>query len=166
MADTNNSSRSLLKATYVPLNIPSANVASTQAPAVAPQPNVMTKVAYLRGLNIRPGEMAALHKSPKMKELKLEGLRGTKNRKAVPGKPLTSVAEAVTTTLSPSLMTTHGPLLAKASTDDLQSLGRELHDIRQQKLNTVSKALKTVTGEYAKSIGSAPELVTHAAALQ
>jgi hypothetical protein len=105
MADTNNSSRSLLKATYVPLNVSSANVASTQAAAVAPQPNVMMKAAYLRGLNIRPGEMAALHKSPKMKELKLEGLPRTKTRKAVPGKALTSVAEAVTTTLSPSLMT-------------------------------------------------------------
>jgi hypothetical protein len=166
MANNNNSSRSLLKATYVPVKIPVANVASSAAASAAPQPNVMMKVAYLRGLNIRPDEMEALHNSPKLKKIKLARLSKTNIRKAIPGQALTKVTEAVTNSLSPGLMSTHGALLAKATTENLQSLGRELHEIRQQKVNTVSTALKTVTHDYAKHIGSSPELVTHTDALQ
>ncbi len=170
MADSTNSSRKTLKATYVPLKLPPAapqQPGGADAAGPSPQPNVMLKVAYIRGLNIRPAEIESLQKAPALQGLHLQPSPALQVAQAVvPRQPLIDVVKAVTTDLSPALMVTHGPLLANASVAALETLGRELHNARQTKVATAATSLTTIVRAYADSKNTAPELVDQSQALQ
>src|ERR1700682_4532114 len=118
MSVPTNSGRTLLKATYVPLKLSSA--ASQQSsggnpPVPSQPPNVLMKVAYLRGLNIRPSKMAKLQASPAVQALQLKARRSAASQTKSSSGALIDVAKEVSTNLSPSTMAAHAPLLAAAS---------------------------------------------------
>eukprot|EP01035_Chromulina_nebulosa_P055220 gene55220-75660_t len=138
MADSTNSSRRLLKATYVPARVPAPTTpggtgdipprpSDPPNPTTPSNPNVMKKIAFLRGLNFRPAELAALRGPGRG-----AALAGDGDGSVADPSSLIDLVEQVSTNLSPALIASHGALLARLGADDLAAVARQLLAVRRE----------------------------------
>ncbi len=98
----------------------------------------MTKVAFIRGLNVRPAEFQALQDTPEVLAPNPGSTRSDPPaspaaEQVAPGVDyprLLDVVKAVATDLSPELMRTHGQLLRVATPEGLATVGQAVQQIR------------------------------------
>ena len=127
-----NSSRQLLKATYVPVNV---GQSSNQQPgqAAPPQPNLMKKIAFMRGLGVRPSELSVL------KQMAVKPSAKTSAKRARL-RPLPDLVEKIATIPTSTLVARYGKQLADLPANDLADFGRQLLDLRHKQINRVVAA--------------------------
>ena len=157
MAERYNSQRSLYRATYVPTrfaqpresNGDGGPITATRQPGTG---RVMSKVAYIRGLNIRPAEFAKLSAGPIA--------RPRKHAEEPPH--LLNVVKKITTNLSPHLMASDAAILRGDVTADLEAIGRHLADLRQATITDMNQLIGAIRTSYAWS-RNIPEAVVDTA---
>jgi hypothetical protein len=158
-----NSQRTLLKATYVPTNLPTQALAAGATKGQAPPApaRVMAKVAFVRGLGIRTSEFAALAKSSI--PARQQAIRGTATANKTTTHShfprLLGAINAVTSDLAPQTMDAHSGVLAKAVPEDIAAIARALSVLRAETASQLADALRAIRGAYAGSLKTLPELV-------
>jgi hypothetical protein len=166
-----NSRRTLARATYVPTKPLKADAngggdGPGQGPVVLSR--VMPKVAFIRGLNVRPAEFQALQDTPEVLALD-PGATGSKlpappaagqPAQGVDRRSLLDAVKAVATDLSPELMRSHGQLLRAATPEDLAAIGRAVQQFRAGVTTDISTLLHNIRVAYATSRQVGPETVT------
>src|SRR6266508_4793047 len=166
-----NSRRTLARATYVPTRPPKADAngggdGPGQGPVVLSR--VMPKVAFIRGLNVRPAEFQALQGTPEVLALD-PGSTGSEplatpaagqSAQGVDRRSLLDVVKAVATDLSPELMRTHGQLLRAATPEDLAAIGQAVQQFRAGVATDISTLLHNIRVAYARSRQVGPDTVT------
>jgi hypothetical protein len=153
MTDRYNSQRSLYRATYVPTRFkPQTQEDESAIAAVPSKGRVMQKVAFIRGLNIRPAEFAKLEAIP------IPIIHPTQPRmSAKPSPELLNAVKLVTTNLSPQLMATDAALLRSAVGPDLAAIGQQVVTFRKETVDTIDQLLHAIRKAYADSRGLAGE---------
>lgn len=118
MPDLQNSQRRLLKATYVPFKLDSQ--------AQQQSGRAVEKAMFVRSLGIQPAELQALAKNSDVRAL-------TVAPKKSGGAPtsLIDVVRPFSSRVSSSSLKTHGPVLARATTKDLVTLGNAVAHLRR-----------------------------------
>lgn len=147
-----NSQRSLYRATYVPTRFK-----STQEDPATATGRVMAKVAFIRGLNLRPAELARLQPIPVIGRGRTPPAPASP-RAASLSPDLLAVVQSVTRNLSPHLMNTDGAVLRGGVGNGLADIGRAVVEIRQENLALIDQLLHAIRAAFAADRGL-PEYV-------
>jgi Type II secretion system (T2SS), protein G len=164
-----NSQRTLARATYVPTKLPAQPAGGGDGPGQGPAilSRVMPKVAFIRGLNLRPAELQALQDTPELLALN-PGSTGSELAAPSAAKPsaqgvdrqsLLDLVKTVATDLSSELMRTQGQLLRAATPEDLAAIGQAVQQFRAGVATDISTLLHRIRLAYAKSRQVKPETV-------
>lgn len=126
-----NSQRRLYKATYRPLTVPPSERQEAG--------RFLEKLAFLRGLDIRPQEFAQLERSEAE-----QGQSGTLAMRP----PLINAMRRLAADLSFAAMQQYGPLLTDVSPEELIKVGNTLHQIRLNLAADVGQKLRDLHDRF------------------
>lgn len=136
-----NSQRRLYKASYRPLTVPAEKQPQTG--------RFLEKLAFVRGLDIQPGEAAKLkNNGGKQGE---PGVPAQKSTQA-PGYGLIEAINGLAADLSFAAMQHFGPPLARTSSDALLALGSALAEMRRSAAADARNVLHEIQSRYARTL--------------
>jgi hypothetical protein len=139
-----NSQRRLYKATYRPLAVP------PPPPQEEGRGRFLEKLAFLRGLNIQPQELARLEA-----DAAAQGRASTTDTHGAGALRVIDIIKGLATDFSFAAMRRYGPLLADLRPEELIGFANALAEMRRAAAIDVRAKLRELQDRYSQALGSA-----------